>query len=117
MCRAASTPARLLGPEQRDQLRDVALAAEAGAGDVGEGGRPADDLLPPGRVVGAVGQGGHREVPRLVDDPAPELAGLPPALVARVGPQHEQQAQQGAGHLVGADLDAHVVPGRATAGR
>ena len=104
-------PARLLAAEEVDERRDVALAAEAGPRDVREGGRPADDRLPPPRVVGAVGQRGHREVPRLVDDPPPELAGLPPALVARVGPEHEQQAQQGADHLVGADLDAHVVPG------
>ena len=110
-------PARLLAPRSSTSAGHVALAAEAGPRDVPEGGRPADDRLPPPRVVGAVGQRGDREVPRLVDDPPPELAGLPPPLVARVGPEHEQQAQQGADHLVGADLDAHVAPVERDAGR
>jgi hypothetical protein len=58
-------------PQQRSDLRQRALIAEAVADDVGEGRRPPHQGVAPRGVVGAVGQGGDGQVPRLIDDPAP----------------------------------------------
>ena len=113
MCADRGDAVGTLLPQQGLDLGEVPLAAEAPARGMGEGDRPAHHVLAPPGVVRAVGERLDGEVARLVDDPAPELAGLPPALVARVGPQHEQQAQHGPGDLVGPDGErpAGVGPG------
>ena len=59
------------------------------------------NLPPPLRIVRPVGQGQDRQVAALVDDPAPEFPGLPPSLVARIGPQDQQGPQGRPEDLVG----------------
>ncbi len=101
-------PGRLFRSEQAGQLGHVAAVAEAGAGRVGEGGRPAGEPVLPVRVRRAINQPRDGQVSGLVHDPAPGLAGFPPAVVAGVGPHHQEQAQEHARDLIRADRHADI---------
>ena len=83
---------------------EAALAAEGVHAGVGEGDAQADDACDEGVVGGEQHRGRAGEVARLVDDGAPELAGLPEAVVRGVGAKHQQEAEGGADegvHLLG----------------
>ncbi len=99
--------------EQLADLRQVAFAAEAVAAGVRERRGPAEERVAPLGVVRAVGHADDAEVPRLVDDPSPQLAGLVPAVVTGVRAEHEQDGEDASDHLVGRDahlgLDAEPV--------
>ncbi len=94
--------------QQSRQLRHPVFAAQPSLGGVGERRRPADHLFAPASIRRPVGQGRQRQVPRLIDDAAPQLPRFPPAVVTRVGTHHEQQTQQHSADLVRSDFDRQV---------
>ena len=99
---ALTVPTRLL------KFRQLALATQATARDVGEGRGPAHDLPPPVRVVGSVAEGLNHQVSALVDDSAPEFSTLPPPLIPGIGSQNQQGTHRNAQHLVRGHRDRHV---------
>lgn len=101
---------RILGSEQLGDRRRWRLPPETAAGDVRERGGPADEGGAPVGVGRAVGESAERHVPRLVDDSAPELARLPPPVVAGVRAEDEEQAQRGPGEFVRRDLQCDPHP-------
>src|SRR5262249_24052984 len=68
----------------------------------------ADGPFAPCRVVGSVAKGRKGKVAALVDDPTPEPASFPPALIAGVGPEHQEQSQRGSRHLVRGEPHFHL---------
>ena len=64
------------------------------ASDVREHGDPLGKLPLPSPILGSKRQTQNGQVPRLIDDTAPQLAGLIPAVIAGIGAEHEQQAQR-----------------------
>src|SRR3954452_21932008 len=65
------------GRHEDAYLGQVALAAESGPASIGEGSHAPGEPVAPGRVIGAVGEGVDHEVAARIDDPAPEISGLP----------------------------------------
>ena len=83
--------------------------AEPMANHVRECGSQADDPVTPLWIIGPVAEGVDREAARLVDDRAPELSPLPPAIVAGVHPQHDEGAKQAPADFIGRNTDSEMI--------